>query len=298
MDDAIGEKLGTDKGTIDSVSIQNAEWTGRHDTRTGNYSFVMPNTKVTITIKGTKQSPIPTPCIVEGTLIMLADGTKKKVEDLQVGDVVLVFNHETGKYEAAPLLFNTHHNTAAKLVTVTYVIFSDETELGIVGEHALFDVDLNRYVFLHAGNAAEYIGHRFVRVVEENGEFVTRSLTMTDVRIEEKCVKYYSPVSLFHLNVVTNGLLSYTAFVQNSEGFVNYFAYDEDMKFNEEAMQADIEKYGLYTYEDFKDLMTEDLFNALPWKYFKIAVGKGMMTWDDILYTIEWIYTTGQIQLD
>ena len=69
------------------------------------------------------------------------------------------------------------------------------------------------------------------------------------------------------------------------------------MNYDEEAMQADIEKYGLYTYEDFKGLMTEDLFNALPWKYFKIAVGKGMMTWDDILYTIDWIYTAGQIDL-
>ena len=234
-------------------------------------------------------------CIVEGTLVMLADGTQKKVEDLQVGDMVLVFNHETGKYEAAPLLFNTHDGSDSILTTVVYAIFSDGTELGIVGEHALFDIDLNCYIFLNSANAKDYIGHRFVKVEIENGVYVTRSLTMTDVRIEEKCIKYYSPVSLFHLNVVTNSLLSYTAFVQNSQGFVNYFDYDDNMKYNEESMQADIEKYGLYTYEDFKDIMSEELFEVGPWKYFKINVGKGLLTWEDIMAELDFILHSGEV---
>ena len=257
-------------------------------------TFTMPEAgkKVTITAKCTGT------CIIEGTLITLADGTQKKVEDLLPTDLVLVFNHETGKYEACALWSNVHAGNAAEWFTVTYLKFSDSTELGINNEHALFDKTLNRYVYFNASNPAEYIGHKFVTVQNVNGKYVSGEVTLVGFENRTEYLRVFSPVSLFHMNVVTNGLLSMTAWPTNSEGFENYFAYDEDMKFNEAAMQEDIEKYGLYTYEDFKDLMTEDLFNALPWKYFKIAVGKGMMTWDEILYTIDWIYTTGQIQLD
>ncbi len=265
------------------------------DTRLSS-TFSMPDTGTVLIYLHSNGGTIP--CIVEGTLITMADGTQKPVEDLQIGDMVLVFNHETGRYESCALWSNVHAGNEAEWSLVTYLKFSDGTELGIINEHALFDKTLNRYVYLNAENPAEYFGHKFVTVQDVNGEYVSGEVTLVGFENREEFVRVFSPVSLFHMNVVTNGLLSMTAWPTNSEGFENYFAFDEDMKYDEEAMQADIEKYGLYTYEDFKDLMTEDLFNALPWKYFKIAVGKGMMTWEDILYTIEWIYTTGQIQLD
>ena len=49
-----------------------------------------------------------------------------------------------------------------------------------------------------------------------------------------------------------------------TEGNLHYFEMGEGMKYDEELMQADIEKYGLYTYDDFAD-------------YFKIYTVKQCM---------------------
>ena len=55
-----------------------------------------------------------------------------------------------------------------------------------------------------------------------------------------------------------------------------------------EQMQADIEKYGLFTYEDFEDLIPYEIYEyAFPAKYYKISIAKGLMTWEDIINMIE-----------
>ena len=46
----------------------------------------------------------------------------------------------------------------------------------------------------------------------------------------------------------------------------------------------------MYTYEDFKDITTEDVFNsknAECLKYLKIGVGKGIITWEDVVDLFE-----------
>jgi len=52
-------------------------------------------------------------------------------------------------------------------------------------------------------------------------------------------------------------------------------------------MQKDIETYGLYTYEDFAEYIPEEVYNAFPAAYLKVSVGKGYLTFDDILAMIE-----------
>ena len=63
-------------------------------------------------------------CFVEGTLVTLADGTKKAVENLNMGDELLVFNHETGNYDVAPLIVMTHATAEAEIFTVVDLEFS------------------------------------------------------------------------------------------------------------------------------------------------------------------------------
>ena len=55
-------------------------------------------------------------------------------------------------------------------------------------------------------------------------------------------------------------------------------------------MQADIEQYGLYTYADFEDLISEEAFELYNAQYLKIAIGKGYITWDDVLEMIDIYY--------
>ena len=71
------------------------------------------------------------------------------------------------------------------------------------------------------------------------------------------------------------------------ENFFNPFEIGEDMKYDDEAVKADVEKYGLYTYEDFAHVVTEEQFDALNLGHFKVSVGKGYITYEGLIYLIE-----------
>lgn len=221
-----------------------------------------------------------TTCFAEGTMIAMADGTYKAVEDLQVGDMLIVFNHETGKYDVAPLLTNVHAFAEKKDVLVINLYFANGTHLRIVGEHGLFDLEAMEYVYINTENCRNFIGHRFVTYENVNGEMIASNTTLERVFVSCESIKVYNPASVWHLNLVAEGMLTLSA------GMVNFFDYDDNLQYNAEQMAADIETYGLYEYADFADYVSEEVFNAFPFKYFKVAVGKGLFTYDKILWLI------------
>ncbi len=73
------------------------------------------------------------------------------------------------------------------------------------------------------------------------------------------------------------------------EGIVNTFEVSPDtIKIDEDAYLADIEEYGLFTYEEFAQLINvpEEMFDAFQAKYLKVSIGKGHITLEDILALI------------
>ena len=73
-------------------------------------------------------------------------------------------------------------------------------------------------------------------------------------------------------------------------GLFNIFDVDaKTMTYDYEAMAADIEKYGLFTYEELNAIapLTEDMFNAAGGAYLKISIGKGNLTMDELVYMIQ-----------
>jgi len=214
-------------------------------------------------------------CVAAGTLITLADGTKKKVEELTTDDMLLVFNHETGQLEAANIIFIDSENwTDYEVVNLE---FSDGTIVKVIYEHGFYDLTLNKYVYIDANNFNDYLGHQFVNES-------LQSVTLVNAFITTEYTCAYSPVTVYHLNYFTEGLLSMPGGI---EGLFNIFEFDENMKIDEELMKQDIEKYGLYTYEDFAEHVPYEVYMAFPAAYFKVSVGKGYITWDEIIVLID-----------
>lgn len=225
-----------------------------------------------IKIKSNKQ------CIVKGSLITLADGTYKKVEDLLPTDQILVFNHMTGKLESSSIIFNYHG--AESLYRILCLEFSDGTIIKEIDIHGYFDLDLNKYIFIDELNVEDYLGHSFYKY--SNG--VSEIVKLSNYYVIEEVTESYSPMTKEHLNCFVNDILSVTAGI---EGFINIFDLDENMKVIEEKYYQDIDKYGLYDYNDFADLVPEFAFDAFPTKYLKISIGKGHMTYDDVIAIID-----------
>ena len=75
------------------------------------------------------------------------------------------------------------------------------------------------------------------------------------------------------------------------------FEYDDDMKIDEKALSADVEKYGLFTYEDFKEYVSEEEYELFPFAYYKPAILKGEYTFEELLHILELYYGSESIQL-
>ncbi len=222
-------------------------------------------------------------CITPETLITLADGTQKEVQYLLPGDELLVWNMYTGQFDTAPAMFINTHDSVEKDYEVTHLTFSDGTVVKIIGEHAFWNSTLNQYVYLNASNAKDYIGHAFnQQYVDANGEFAYRNVELVQAETTVELTVAYQPVTYEYLCCYVNGMLSMPGDIT---GMFNYFDVDpETMKYDEEAMQADIETYGILTYEEFAEYLypSEFMYNAIGAKYVKVTIGKGLVTMEEL----------------
>jgi|GEM_PF-2168117 len=250
-----------------------------NSTDAGTYYFKMPAGDVTITVKSEAAS---SGCVTGDTLITLADGSQKRVDQLTGEEMLLVWNLETGAYDAAPMVFIDSDPQAD--YNVMHACFSDGSEVKIVSEHGFFDLDLGKYVYINEETMSDYIGHRFVKQadLDENEWDI---VTLEDVWAQTENVKVYSPTTAVHLGYYTNGMLSMPGGIA---GMFNIFDVDTaTMTYDAEKMAADIEQYGLFTYEDFADIIPENAYYAFNGAWLKVAIEKGNITWDYIEYLAE-----------
>ena len=219
-------------------------------------------------------------CVTSDTLVTLADGTQKRIDEVTYADQLLVWDFFKGEYTVVPgaIIFDHGYDNN----TVIELMFSDGSSVKAVNLHQFFDADLNRFVDIDANSVADYVGHRFAKMAGNGYEMVT----LVDYKITQEYCEAWGLISAEHYNIFVNGMLS-TDFMYEDYALFNYFEVGEDMKFDEEKMQADIEKYGLYTYEDFDHVLTYEQFVAFNVQYFKIAVGKGNYTYEGILALID-----------
>lgn len=224
-------------------------------------------------------------CVASGTLITLADGSMKAVEALDGSELLLVWNVFTGSYDAAPILFVDSHGVGE--YEIIRLIFSDGTEVKVIDEHGFWDFNLNKYVFLDR-NAGQYVGHWFNKQnAEADGENAWTRVRLSEVVIENQVTNAWSPVTFGHLCYYVDGMLSMPA---RTEGFINIFEVNaETMTVDMVAMSADIEKYGLFTYDEFAEILPvpELIFEAFGGRYLKVSIGKGLISRDEIYALIQ-----------
>lgn len=232
----------------------------------------------TITAKGENNS---NPCFSSDTIIKTNNGDKY-VYQIVANDLILSFNHITGQYEYVKIAALIYHGD--KYYDVIKLKFDDGTNIEFINNHGLFDLTLNRYVDFTIDNYDSYINHTFIKY--ENG--VNVSVKLIGVEIVNKKTGSYTLVSQGNINCIGNGLLNITSVLY---GVYNIFEYDKNHNFDISKMQSDIEKYGLYNYSDFDDRISYKIFIDYGFKYFKVSIGKGYMTYNTVLYYIDWLHS-------
>jgi len=217
-------------------------------------------------------------CVTPDTLVTLADGTQKQIKDVTYEDQLLVRDFYSGQNIPAPASIVMNHGADEyKIVTVK---FSDGTSVNTINGHGFYDVDEREFVILSDNNAEEYLGHSFAKADGKTVKLVNYS-------IKTEYTESWSVLTAVHYNCVMGGMWTLTpAEVEDSPKYLMPFEINEDMTFDQEAMYADIQKYGMYTYEEFQQYVTPEQFYAFNFPIFKVAVGKGYFTYEDILYLI------------
>lgn len=66
------------------------------------------------------------------------------------------------------------------------------------------------------------------------------------------------------------------------------FVVNEDLRWDPVKKQKDILQYGLFSYEEVKNLLPYEIYVASNFQYFKISMAKGLVTMQQIRDFIKW----------
>ena len=215
-------------------------------------------------------------CFAADTLITLADGTQKRIDQLRFGDKILAWDFFTGTYAEQEISLLVNHGEG--VYRVANLRFSDGTVLRLIGDHGVFDYDLNKFVYLSVDNMHSFVGHRFVQQAAEDYEIVT----LVEAFETEEYTSAWSVSSAVTSNAFASGMLT----VAPPDDFYNWIEMDGKLRYDGAQLQKDVERYGLYSYEDFADFVTYEQFVAFNGAYLKIPVEKGLFTFDYVLELI------------
>lgn len=225
-------------------------------------------------------------CIATGTLITLSDGTQVPVEELKGDESLLVWDMYKGKYSSANIVFV--EKSDKQIHDVINLHFSDGTIVPVIYHHAFWDFDLNRYVFIKEDDAERYIGHWFNKHdFSDSKDWAYERVQLVDVVVTNEITQAWSPVTFEHLNFYTNSMLSMPGV---ATGMINIFDVNPiSMSYDKVAYESDIQKYGLFSYEEFSTQfrVPEIIFNAFGAKYWKVSIGKGLLTLSYIQYLVD-----------
>ena len=175
-------------------------------------------------------------CYIEGTLITLADGTRKSVEEITYEDDLLVWNFYEGRFDSAKPKWIKIPQEAGEY---NEVIFSDGTVLGLIGSnhpgdkkfHRIYNKDEKKFTWTgtdHTPNGTSSF--------TDSG----KDVTVLEQNIVYRNVKFYNIITEKHFNVFANGILT-------SCRLSNMYPIGENMKYDTSFPAAftaeDEEKY-------------------------------------------------------
>lgn len=206
-------------------------------------------------------------CLASGTLITLANGKQKLIEELKANDEVRTFDHTSGKISSSKIIdLWLYEEPKGNAFTLH---FSNDINIKVVGGHCFYEKESNKYVNIKHNNVEDYIGHHFYNLDNDSWEEL-KSITYHDEKVDT-----YIIVTDKHLNCVADGMLC------NEDGIYyvlcNIFDFDSNMKIDTKKKQEDIKKYGLWDFEE-ANYVTKEIYDSLNLKYLNVAVGKGLIS--------------------
>ena len=171
-------------------------------------------------------------CLLAGTMISMADGTYKAIEDITYSDRMLSWDFDRGCYAETTALWIKQAETGSQYNLLT---FSDGTTLRTFDQHRIFNKQAG--AFTYPMTDATPIG---TVTVNEHGE----EITLIGKQVVVDTIEYYNVITDHHMNLFSDTVLT-------SCRFNNIYPI-LDMKFVKDA----------------RTLRTRDEFENIPDRFF------------------------------
>jgi len=135
-------------------------------------------------------------CLAKGTLITLANGLNKAIENISYSDTIVVWDFDLGAFSEAQPLWIKKAETANQY---NLLKFNDGTSLKTINQHRIFNKE--KGMFTYPMTDATPVGST---TFNDSGIEVT--LISKEVVVEE--VEYYNVITKKHINLFANGILT------------------------------------------------------------------------------------------
>ena len=208
-------------------------------------------------------------CITGDTRVRLADGREVPVSWLKETDKIQAWDFENGCTVSAPLtaFFKRKNTDGADVIRVD---FEDGSSVGVIKEHLFFDMGAEKFVAVNK-DSINFIGHEFAKVDAEGHVY---GVKVKNIYVDGKATETYAPQTGF-LNFLAEGFITGN---DGQLGLCNRFDFDiNSMAYNMEKKGADLEKYGLLGYDEFKEIVSKEFFDSHRFEEFSVAFGKGLL---------------------
>jgi len=219
-------------------------------------------------------------CLVEGTQIMLADGTTKNVEEITYSDLLLVKDLINGGYTYEYPIWIEQSNKATHYTLIT---FEDGSSIKVVGAHSFFDLDMMTFV----DNGVDLrLGARILKMdFDTNGKAYSYGVRISDIKEVYEEVNYYHIFTTSMFNLISDHVITTYA----ADYLLDYYGYC-DLSNNDSCdIVLDLVKRSeimsnpenLYQYSDFDSFVPYYFYIAFRGEETKVMVDNGVLTYEE-----------------
>lgn len=134
-------------------------------------------------------------CLTADTLITLANGTQKRIDEITLSDKVLSYNPSTMQLEADEITY-TDSKEDKTFTEYTKYIFSDNTEIKTVHRHRFYNMEKQAMIYMDEWKIGEH-------AIKQDGTVVE----LISSELIKETVKHYT-IFTKNQNYFANGLLS------------------------------------------------------------------------------------------
>ena len=249
-------------------------------------SFALSNENIgedgnTVNIKLVAKESSGGGCFSYDSLLIGEDYIEKEAKNFSLGDKILTFNHETGEFEFSPIVILNTSNL--KELDILELTFSNGKTIKVITEHLFLNSTTRLYEKINYSNAEEKIGNFYLFDDIEGGIHHLSISKLINYKIYKETTVFYGMATAYNLNHVLNNAFSMS---DGIDGLYNYFELNDYFVYDEIKKARDILKYGLYTYDDWDNYLSELEFNIFNVQYFKVSIGKNLLTEEKIIHYI------------